>query len=365
MTSAMATTIVHTADVHLETVFPDVRGGSARRAALADAFERVVDLAVERGADALTVGGDLFEAERAGPATARRVFAAFARFGKPVFVAPGNHDPFAARSLYARDDVPPNVRVFADSTWSAVPLADGLTLYGFGHTPAEPGRPFANARFDRPGVRIALVHGSDEDRCPPGKRATAPFTAAEVRAAGTTFALTGHYHGGSIVRDAAGPVLAYPGSPEPIKFGERGDHGALVVTVHDGAVTLEPVPIARTRLLDLDVSLDGAADEGVVLWRVGEALQACGGNDFVRLTLHGTLEPGTRVDTALIADRSGTGLGSLDLVDRTAVADYAALAREATVRGRAVAELLASRDPDAPAALRLIASAFDGREIVA
>ena len=68
---------------------------------------------------------------------------------------------------------------------------------------------------------------------------------------------------------------------------------------------------------------------------------------------------------ALIADRSGTGLGSLDLVDRTAVADYAALAREATVRGRAVAELLASRDPDAPAALRLIASAFDGREIVA
>ena len=85
----MATTIVHAADVHLETVFPDVRGGGARRAALADAFERIVDLALERNADVLTIGGDLYESERAGPATARFLFAAFARFGKPVFVAPG------------------------------------------------------------------------------------------------------------------------------------------------------------------------------------------------------------------------------------------------------------------------------------
>src|ERR1700722_5291647 len=158
----MATTIVHAADVHLETVFPELRGGGARRAALADAFERIIDLALERGADILTIGGDLYEGERAGPQTAGFLFAAFARFGRPVFIAPGNHDPFAARSIYARDDLPPNVRVFADASWSAVPLTDDVTLYGFGHTPAEPGRPFAAAAFDRPGTRIALVHGSDE-----------------------------------------------------------------------------------------------------------------------------------------------------------------------------------------------------------
>jgi DNA repair exonuclease SbcCD nuclease subunit len=113
----------------LETVFPDVRGGSARRAALADAFERAVDLAIARKADALTIGGDLYEAERAGPQTARFLFAAFARFGKPVFIAPGNHDPNTARAIYARDDLPRNVHVFADASWSAVPLSDDLTLY--------------------------------------------------------------------------------------------------------------------------------------------------------------------------------------------------------------------------------------------
>ena len=334
----MATTIVHAADVHLETVFPDVRGGSARRAALADAFERIVDLALERHADVLTIGGDLYESERAGPATARFLFAAFARFGKPVFVAPGNHDPFAARSLYARDDLPANVRVFRDAEWSAVSIAPDVTLYGFGHTPAEPGRPFAGASFDRSGARIALVHGSDEQRCPPGKKTTAPFTAAEIRAAGATLALTGHYHGGSIVSDEAGPVFAYPGSPEPIKFGERGVHGALVVNVRDdGSAGVEGVALARTQLRDVSISLEGAVDENAAIAACERALENFGRTDYVRATLVGTIQHGTRVDRSLLAERAGARLGGLDLTDRSIVADYAEIARESTVRGRAVA----------------------------
>jgi DNA repair exonuclease SbcCD nuclease subunit len=359
----MGTTIVHVADVHLETVFPEVRGGSARRAALADAFERAIETALACNADALTIGGDLFESERAGAQTARFLFAAFARFGKPVFVAPGNHDPYAARSLYARDDLPDNVLVFAEPWWTAVPLADDVTLYGFGHTPAEPGRPFANARFDWPGVRIALVHGSDEERCPPGKRPTAPFTAAEVRAAGATLALCGHYHGGYVHADGAGPVLAYPGSLEPIKFGERDAHGALIVRVADGRVEVEHVPLARTRLVDAAIALDGAGDESALLAACAQALAPYGRGDFVRATLHGTVARGTRIDRALIADRCGAELGGLELIDRTAVADYAALARESNVRGRVVAELLARGDDDARRALALVVGAFDGAEL--
>lgn len=357
-----ATTIVHTADVHLETAFTELRGGARRRAALADAFVRVVDLALERRADALTIGGDLYEAERAGPQTARFVFAHLARFGGPVFVAPGNHDPYSARALWARDDRPANVHVFAEPAWHAQPLADGVTLYGFGHAPGEPGRPFANARFDRPGARIALVHGSDEDRCPPGKRATAPFTLAEIVASGATCALAGHYHGGAVLHDEAGvPRLAYPGSPEPIKFGERGAHGALVVTAEHGRVAFEAVELARTRLVDLDVALDDAASEHAVLGALEEALAPYGRDDFLRVRLHGTTAPGTRIDRDLIADRFAAALGAIELLDETACADYAAIAHEPNVRGRAVADLLAlaeSGHPDARAALRYTVAAF-------
>jgi DNA repair exonuclease SbcCD nuclease subunit len=363
----MPTTIVHCADVHLETAFTELRGGARRRAALADAFVRVVDLALERRADALTIGGDLYEAQRAGPQTARFIFAQLARFDGPVLIAPGNHDPYSARALYARDDRPANVRVFAEPAWSAYALAPEVTVYGFGHAPAEPGRPFAGARFDRPGVRLALVHGSDEDRCPPGKRATAPFTLAEIVGSGADCALAGHYHGGAAVPDEGNrPRLAYPGSPEPIKFGERGWHGALVVTVDAGAVAIEPVELARTRLIDLDVSLDDAASEHAVLAALERELQPYGRDDFLRVRLLGTVAPGTRVDRDLIADRFASGLGALELRDATVAADYAAIAHEPNVRGRAVADLLelaATGDDDARAALRYTVAAFAGGEL--
>jgi DNA repair exonuclease SbcCD nuclease subunit len=359
-------TIVHAADVHLETIFADVRGGSRRRAALADAFTRIVDLALARKADVLTIGGDLFEAQRAGPRTARLIYEQFARFAKPVFIAPGNHDPYAAHSLYARDDKPANVRIFAEPTWAAFPLDDEVTLYGFGHTPAEPGRPFANARFDRPGARIALVHGSDEDRCPPGKRATAPFTAAEILDSGATLALCGHYHGGYVVEEAGKPIVAYPGSPEPIRFGERGEHGALVVTVGGGRVEVEHVPTARTRLIECDVRVDGATTETVLEAAVDAALAGYGSSDYVRVRLQGTIAPAVRVDREALADRCAGSLAAIEIVDRTIAADYERLAHEPTVRGHVIRDLLEQTgrgNVDAERALSYVVAAFDGAEI--
>ena len=358
-------TLVHAADLHLETTFPEVRGGAARRAALADAFVRIVDVARDRGADALTFGGDLYETQRAGPQTARFLFEHFARFGRPIYVAPGNHDPYAARSLYARDDLPANVRVFAEPAWSAFPLADDITLYGFGHTPAGPPRPFANARFERPGTRIALVHGSDEDRCPPDKRATAPFTMKEIVASGATLALAGHYHGGYVTRSGM-TQLAYPGSPEPIKFGERGTHGALLVRIDGPHVQVEPIELARTRLSDLVVALDGAASEHAIGRAIEGVLARHGAHDYVRLRLTGTIERGTRLDRELLAERYGASLGGLELIDECTIADYASLSEEPNVRGHAIADLLERRDagdPNAKAALRALVAAFDGTEI--
>jgi DNA repair exonuclease SbcCD nuclease subunit len=354
--------IVHCADVHLETVFPETRGGAARRSALADAFVRIVDEALARGADVLTIGGDLYEAERAGPQTARFLFEQFARFGKPVYVAPGNHDPHAPSSLLARGDLPENVRIFNEAAWRAYPLAENITLYGFGHTPAEPGRPFPHARFDRGGVQLALVHGSDEDRCPPNKRATAPFNAREIGATGATLVLTGHYHGGYVVKNDGRPILAYPGSPEPIRFGEGPTHGALFVTVDGGSVNVEPLETAHTRLIDAACALDGATNEHAALACLEPSLAPFGANDYVRLKLTGSVMPGTRLDTDLMAERFGAALGSLEIIDATVAHDYAAIAREPTVRGHVAADLLSGGD-ESRAALRYALAAFDGAEI--
>jgi DNA repair exonuclease SbcCD nuclease subunit len=353
--------ILHCADVHLETTFAG-RGGAGRRKALADAFVRIVDEALARDVDVLTIGGDLYESERAGPQTARFLFEQFARFGRPVYVSPGNHDPYAPSSLLGRADLPQNVRVASEAAWRAYPLADGVTLFGFGHTPAEPGRPLANARFDRGGVQIALVHGSDEDRCPPGKRATAPFTKAEVLASGATLLLTGHYHGGYVEAAAGRPVFGYPGSPEPIKAGEGAVHGALALTIDGSAVTVAAVPLARTRSIDMGCDLQGVTSEQGAFARLEPALARFGTNDYVKVRLSGCVEPGTRLDTALMEERLGATLGSLTIVDATVAYDYASIAREPTVRGHVVRDLL-ERGDAANDALRYALAAFDGTDI--
>ena len=352
--------IVHCADVHLETTFPETRGGGGRRKALADAFARIVDEALARDAHVLTIGGDLYEAERTGPQTVRFLFEQFARFGRPIYIAPGNHDPHAPSSPLARSDLPPNVRLFNEAAWRAYPLGDETTLYGFGHTPAEPGRPFASARFERGGVQIALVHGSDEERCPPQKRATAPFRGDEVEAAGATLLLTGHYHSGYVTSVAGRPLIAYPGSPEPIKFGEGSVHGALLVTVDRGSATVTPLPTARTRLVELECDLAGATNDHAVYACVEPALAPYGPDDYVRLRLGGTVAHGTRIDSDTLAERFGTALGSLEIVDATVAYDYASIALEPTVRGHVVRDLLERGDA---AALRYALVAFDGGEI--
>jgi len=364
--TAMAMVIVHASDVHLETTFTDLRGGARRRAALADAFTRIIDLALERHADALTLGGDVYESARAGPQTARFLFEQLSRFAEPVFIAPGNHDPYHARAIYARGELPANVHVFGEPSWQARELR-GATIFGFGHTPSEPGRPFADASFTGSGPRIALVHGSDEERCPPGKRATAPFTVDEIRASGATCVLSGHYHGGYVVvdDDDGSPRLVYPGSPEPLKFGERGTHGVAVITIDNERITAEPVELARTRLVDREARLGDADSEPAVIAAVERALTDCGRDDYVRLRLSGTVKAGTRIDTELLAERCGALLGALDVIDNTVTADYAALAREPNVRGRVVTDLLAQADAgdeEARFALRYAVAAFEGAE---
>jgi hypothetical protein len=67
----------------------------------------------------------------------------------------------------------------------------------------------------------------------------------------------------------------------------------------------------------------------------------------------------------LISDRFSGAVGAIDIADDTVAADYAAIAHEPTVRGRAVADLLAlaeGGDPDARAALRCAVAAFAGAE---
>ena len=110
------TTILHTADVHLDRAYsgagmsPTI--ASARRQELRDGFRRFIDLALEIGADAVTIGGDLYEHERVTPDTANFIRQQLERLGDvPALLAPGNHHPYVPDPVYHPLTWPPPVPI--------------------------------------------------------------------------------------------------------------------------------------------------------------------------------------------------------------------------------------------------------------
>ncbi|MBV9100202.1 MAG: metallophosphoesterase [Candidatus Dormibacteraeota bacterium] len=353
--------LLHLADLHLDRSFAGLgcHGDLARRRrhGLREALRRAGDTALRHGCAAVTIGGDLYEQERAGVDTERFLVETFASW-RPmrVFIAPGNHDSLLPGSLYRRAEWPDNVHVFNAPVLEPVQLADGLTLWGLGHRePAWQGDPLAGEPVQAGGgVHLALFHGAELGSRPDGKSIHGPFHAADVRRRGFSAALCGHYHRRRI--DSVG-ALVYPGSPEPLTFDETGGRGPVLVEVDGSDVRYEPVDDNRWAMVVADCDAGGCGSSAAVLERVEAAVAgALAGADperaLVRVDLVGDLDPGAALDAysmeSALQERNLAAL--IRVRDLTAVAfDAAAIAAERTTQGtfvRAVQAAAAAAETD-------------------
>jgi exonuclease SbcD len=366
-------TILHTADVHLDRPYSGMgmtQGiAAARREELRDAMRRFVDLARKVGADAVTIGGDLFEHERATADTGNFLRRQFERLAPiPAFIAPGNHDPYVPDSLYRRVDWPANVRIFEEPRFQALEIAPGVTLWGAGHDgPAVRTNLIDGLRVRGAGRHILLFHGSDVQNVPEGKPAHCPFRPEDVDATGADFALLGHYHGARLNAET-GARFAYPGTPEPLDFSEAGEHHVLRLDVSDDGVTPTLVPFGQIRYAThrLDVSEMVSSDE---MRAAIVPLPDAGA--IVRVIIEGQLQPEVDFDVGALYNTCVERFAFLDIVDRTEPGyDFEQLAEESTTKG-VFAKLMLARMARASGeelevtrkALVLGLKAFDRREL--
>ncbi|MBI1797537.1 MAG: metallophosphoesterase [Candidatus Eisenbacteria bacterium] len=295
----------------------------ARRRDQRHALERAVREAIERGAHAILIAGDLFDQEGVDAATLTFALDAFNVPGcPPVFIAPGNHDPYSPTSLYWSERMlraraarwPEHVHVFASPAWEARPIAalQGVRIWGrcFTSHVESTERPLAAAALaaitggESTGFDLGLFHGSRESHCPPGQKITAPFSDAEATASPFAYLAVGHYHAASRLRAdegaAAGVRLAYAGSAAAVNAGEVGAHGALEVRIEHGRrqpfVEIELVELDRRRVHDVTADVDRAASADQIDRRVQRAIDDAGAgeNDIVTVRLTGRLARGVR-----------------------------------------------------------------------
>ena len=356
------------ADVHLDASFAWAgadRGVARRwRSDLRRALVNVVELAVDRRADALLCAGDLYEHERFTPDTQAFLAKTFAEVAPlQVFLAPGNHDWFGPESLYETIDWSSNVHVFGSPELEPIELTPGLTLWGGAHLgPANTGDFLQGFVVDRGGVNVALFHGSELSWLQEQQDSTAPhapFKAEEIEAAGLDHAFVGHLHT---------PRLAarhtYPGNPNPLSFGETGERGAVIVDVaDDGSVAREVHPVAQTELHERAVDVTGCVSRNDVLTRVRDEMAGIEG--VARVDIVGDLS--SEIDLRAEDIRSEVAIEALMVrMDEARVAyDLDAIADEqTTVRGRFVRDVL-DADLDEDERRRVLVAglrALDGRK---
>jgi hypothetical protein len=346
--------ILHLADLHLDRAFAGMgcQGDLARRRRLGlrDALRRAGESARAHGCQAITIGGDLYEHERADLETGRFLAETFAEW-RPmrVLVAPGNHDPLLPDSLYARMEWTDNVHLFRTTSLEPVALDEGLTLWGLAHLdPAWRGDPLAVPRVGGDGgMHLALFHGAEMGSRPEGKSVHGPFDADRIADRGFAAALSGHYH-----RRRLDPELhlVYPGSPEPLTFDEDGGRGPVLVEVtEDGSVSYLPLSTNAWWTATALCDLDGCSSFATVLDRACSAARTAAASGLpdrgmVRLVLGGELAPEITLDlpTVEAAARDASGLAVVRVRDLSEPAlDLEAAAADPTARGAFTREVLA------------------------
>jgi len=357
--------LLHFADLHLDRAFAGQAytgcDGAVRRALLRSALQWAVDVALERNADIVTIGGDLFENEHVTRDSAAFIGRQLGRLTCPVVLASGNHDYSSASSPYKTSSWPPNLTLALAPEPTRVEVGD-VVIHAAGYGGREMDHAVLQSFEVQRGdgrAHLLLIHGVDLSSLGTDlKWGGLGLRAEDVRGAGFDHALLGHVHQGAV-----GDLMSWPGSPIALDAAEApGNHGALWVEVEAGRVRVEAVPANLVDYETISVDVTEVADSTRLEEVMRAALEdASPTRTLVTCRLWGSRAP------SLGVERHGLEAGLQDLARGVRVIDASVaevdlhdLAREPNARGAAIGRLLADGSAPALWAANLVAEAFEG-----
>jgi DNA repair exonuclease SbcCD nuclease subunit len=277
--------LLHAADLHLDSPFDALSPEQAaeRRAGQRELLFRISDAAEKHGVSAVLLSGDIFEGEAVLPETVRDFNSSLGALSCPVLIAPGNHDPYSAHSVWETMRLPENVYIFKNTApelmrfpgvnarfWGAGFQSSFSAPLLRGFTPVEK----VEGKFD-----VMVLHGdtgaSAEDYN--------PISREDLVKCGMDYVALGHIHARTPLLRAGRTTYAYPGCAEGRGFDETGEKGALLVTLSDEGVAAEFIPLGGVRYEIIPVDISGKDPLEAALSASAELTE----NDCCRLVLTG------------------------------------------------------------------------------
>jgi DNA repair exonuclease SbcCD nuclease subunit len=276
--------IIHAADLHLDSVFAALSPEQAteRRRDQRNILHALAKLEKTEAADIILLSGDIFDRISTYSETDQAMLEAFGKMKAEIFIAPGNHDYYCARSPYALLPLPENVHVFKSESISSFTLPRlNCRVWGAGFM-ADKCRNllegFSVGKSDMTEIMVlhADLSGGEYN----------PITSEQIEKSGLDYLALGHIHTYSGIKHAGSTCYAYPGCPEGRGFDETGVKGFIAGTVEKHDCALRFVPIAGHRYDVFTVSVTGKDPATAAL----EAAGVVEKGDCCRMKLTGECE---------------------------------------------------------------------------
>lgn len=258
---------LHTADwqIGMKAAHAGDQAQRVRDARLVSA-ERVMQLARSESVEFVLVAGDTFEDQAVDRKLVSKVAEILESAPCPVFVLPGNHDPLVPGSVWEHAIWKTLRQVRVVSETGEIPLENGAAGGTLFTAPlkAKYGKQNPVAWIDaksRGEICIGLAHGTVQHAPQDCNDFPMPRTAAVD--AGLDYLAIGHWHSTLVYQQSgASGILAYSGTHETTKFGERDSGNALVVEIASRGAkpTIATHATSQLRWISIDATFHTDAD---------------------------------------------------------------------------------------------------------
>ena len=252
---------LHTADWQIGMKASHVgEAGKSVREQRIETVNSVIEVARENQVEFILIAGDTFQDNGIDRILVQKVADTLAKAKTPVYIIPGNHDPLAPGSVW---DHPvwkstENVSILREE--SAIDIPGGI-LFPCPILEKHSGKDPTLWIPDTPeSIRIGLAHGTVEGVPAEEPEYPIPRNAADQKS--LDYLALGHWHSYAAYTSPDGAVrMAYSGTHEPTKFGERDSGNVLVVEIPEAKATPKITPV-QTGKLKWDTRIDELREAG-------------------------------------------------------------------------------------------------------
>lgn len=331
--------ILHCADIHIgaSETFLGERAASRRFETLS-AFEKIVDIAAEKGAELLLIAGDLFDSDSVEASLVCPVLEKIASVPQiKVIYAAGNHDPLNINSPFKRYDLPKNLYVLGTEDDCKAFEELGVRVYGrsFESVYMQGEQRFSLAVPEDDFVNIMVLHGELKNDLNSNYNSV---TREFIECCGMDYIALGHIHKFSGIGELGGTYYAYSGCPEGQGFDELGEKGVIAGEVSRGSCTLEFIPTAKRMHIEENVDVSGLAGTPEIYEKVVSSVKEKYGESFgdnlYKFILTGIPASDEPVNTAELAVRLSAVTYYAKVKDHTEPAfDEKVLENEISLKG--------------------------------